>query len=186
MYLTTALRNEEPKFTEVNCDSPRYDYDIPLVKVEAVIEEDVRSIETSKNGFEIDQEESPPKDEIECESDGIPTANEDDVYGEAASNYDSCTDNSVLNAEATAKLAKQIVEKTCKSATNEFMKLIPNYFDMICELCSYGFKSLNEVYRHYREVHKETKATVKCCQRRLPTPCIRDHILHHLNPEVFK
>lgn len=91
-----------------------------------------------------------------------------------------------LSAEESAELAKSIYEKTCKYAKEQLAPLIPNYFDMKCEMCTYEFKSLSAAHIHYKEKHKLTKVTLKCCHRELPLLFIRDHILWHLNPDVFK
>lgn len=91
-----------------------------------------------------------------------------------------------LPATEAAELAKSIYEKTCKFAKEKLAPLIPTYFDMKCEKCKYEFKSLSDAFSHYKEKHKQTKATVKCCQSEIHLMSIRDHILHHLNPDVFK
>lgn len=91
-----------------------------------------------------------------------------------------------LNATEAADLAKSIYEKTCEFAKEKLAPLIPEYFDMICEKCDYEFKSLSDACIHYKEKHKQTKATVKCCQRQIHALYIRDHILYHLNPDVFQ
>lgn len=91
-----------------------------------------------------------------------------------------------LTVKEAASLAKKVNDKSSKEAFDEFMKLIPHYFDMICELCKYEFKSLNEVFRHYRYQHDNAKINVKCCLQPVNSADLRDHILNHLHPDLYK
>lgn len=190
-YLTNIVRNEEPKFAEVKCDSSEYNFDIPSVKVEHIIDEDNRfatECATQRNPDSVGNESNNQLNRLgfaNCDDNDEEDECNENVCEEFASEYVPII-NSNLSPNATAKLALQIVEQPTKSATDEFMKLIPNYFDMICEICKYEFKSLNDMYKHYSEKHRQTKVSVKCCRRQLYIRYVRDHILYHLNSNIFK
>lgn len=199
-HLTNLVKTDEPTFIEVNCNLHGYDSDIPSVKVEAIIsdgddDDNANCIDATDNNneFEIEHETQPNHDfdgyGSEDDFNGMNTSvidNNDQVNREeTASKHDPITDVTI-GANAAAELAKKIYKKTSKSTTDEFMNLIPNYFDMICELCNFKFKSLNNVFRHYRYKHDNVKIKVKCCPERIASSDLREHILHHLNPDLYK
>lgn len=66
-------------------------------------------------------------------------------------------------------------------------RFIAENFDMTCDLCEAVFISFHDARNHYRDVHKEKKGYIKCCQMKLREIwIITDHINSHLNPNNFK
>lgn len=58
--------------------------------------------------------------------------------------------------------------------------VIPAYFDMNCDNCSFVFKTYDEVRSHYLNVHNVNKGHIKCCNKRFRfKPEIRRHIESH-------
>lgn len=215
VFLKNSVKSEEPTFFEINCNSPRYDFDIPSVKVEPINDIETENIQPSADNFLEIEHKSPSNDySIELASDNgfgddphsVGNGSDDDCEDmesagnaknvkvkceekfevESASIFERNTDDT-LSATAAAELATQIFKKTTsKLAMDEFTRLIPEYFDMICEICKHKFKTLNQAYTHTRFKHDNVKIKVNCCPQRIPSADLRDHILYHLNPDVFK
>lgn len=192
----SMVKTEPPSFVEAN-----YDYDLPSMKVEPIIDEDTSIIGLTDNGFDTEKE-SPENYSVECGADdhlnsveASNDGNDDKLKCEdklrdlpriITSKCDSIEGGGILCAKDATELAKNIYEKTSsKSAKNMFMKLIPNYYDMKCELCNYEFKSLNQAYAHYRFKHENAKIKLKCCPQRILSSDLRDHILYHMNPDLY-
>lgn len=190
------MKTEPPSFIEVDCD-----YDLPSIEVEAEIDEDTSSVGPTDNEFDTEKESSQNHDVVECETveqlNGVEASIDDndvevnggdkskDLPQILTSKCDSIQGN-IIRANDVADLAKKIYEKTSsKSAKDTFMKLIPNYYDMKCELCNYEFKSLNKAYAHYRFEHDNAKIKLKCCPQRILSSDLRDHILYHMNPDLY-
>lgn len=58
--------------------------------------------------------------------------------------------------------------------------VIPTYFDMNCDNCSFVFETYDEVRSHYLNVHNVDKGHIKCCNKRFRfKPEIRRHIEWH-------
>lgn len=215
VFLKNSVKSEEPTFFEINCSSPRYDFDIPSVKIEPLNDIETESFEPSAH-YCLELEHVTPSNDCSIEhasengfgddthsvGNGSDDDSEDMEFAENAKNnkvkcegksgvesasiFERNTDGT-LSAKATAQLATQIFKKsTSKVAMDEFTRLIPEYFDMFCEICKYKFKTLNQAYTHTRFEHENVKIKVKCCPQRIPSADLRDHILYHLNPDVFK
>lgn len=191
-YLTKAAkRSEKPAFIEVDCDLAEDVCDIPFIKVETIIEEDPSTIDPKHNGFETqnyaeygsssDDHSNAMANVKDEECDGLKC--EENESTESAPKFESAIE-APLGAEA--ELAIKIFEKSSKSKSDEFMKLVPNYFDMSCELCECDFTTLNQAYMHYRYNHDNAKVHVKCCPDRISPADLREHILFHLNPDIYK
>lgn len=186
-----AKRSEKPTFIEVDCNLAENDCDMPFIKVETIIEEDPSSIDPKRNGFDIENRFEHGSSSADLVNAMESVKNEEFVglecdeneSTESAAKFES-TAEAALDAEA--KLAIKIFEKSSKSKSDEFMKLIPNYFDMRCELCECDFTTLNQVYTHYRYNHDNAKIQVKCCPDRISSADLREHILFHLNPDIYK
>lgn len=178
-----VVKNEEPNFLEINCDSVGYDVDIPSVKLEPLPDTVVADVQPSKDNRAF------------SDSDG-------DTLRD---NVDDTNDNSIgnvpikLEKNASAKIVEshKSVQKAVKTSdtntkrfeksSEEFDHLISNYMDMFCEICDHPFGTLPEASSHYLSKHKQTFALLKCCQRRLKMPGeIRDHIQYHLDPDKFR
>lgn len=144
----------------------------------------MNNVETSmKSEIESDDNDFSNRDFKEESSD------QDDVYDPI-----DCQQSSVCQSKeppsepskiVTTDLATQVYAKTSKAAKAEFVKLIPNYFDMICQFCDSTFTSLNKVSEHYQRKHNNVKVQMKCCPAVIAMADVRDHILHHLNPNLF-
>lgn len=216
IYLTNLVKAQVPTFFEIDCNPFAREYDIPSVEDEAIIGEDANSKESpTDNAFETESSTQENNDiDVKCIEhstvDGLKTeyekqrnndlaeyGSEDDViahdktFGEVKCKENVCEEygtftGGILSAKEAADLATKVHEKTSKSAGREFTKLIPYFFDMVCELCKYEFKSLNDVFRHYRYQHDNAKVNVKCCPQPINSADLREHILYHLNPELYK
>lgn len=190
IYLQNSAIENGPNFIAINCDANEYDVEVPFVTQEPIDTE-----------HDILMENVTPQDHGSIEN------GPDDANGSIAD--DDCTEKDQKESvrekvhencdnatEKTAELASRVYEKADKTssasmklrkmAKKEFLELIPKYFDLNCEICKCRCKSLSNVFIHYRDKHKQTRATVQCCQRKMPIKDIRDHILFHLNPDVFK
>lgn len=178
-YLQNVSKKFEPNFLAVNCDV--IDDDIPCFDPELFdIREEVL-IENEEPQDQSNLAEMP--DDVDCGD-----------YLEI-----ELTALAPIKDDVSAKmadLARRIVEKADRTSSEsiklkriagrEFVKLIPNFFDLTCEICKYRCASIYEITKHYRVRHKETRATVQCCQRKIPINDIRDHILFHMNPDLFR
>lgn len=195
VYLMSLVKTEQPPIAEVNCDSASDDLVLADVKFEPVIDEDTSSIGPTDNGFDSDEEPLQNDNSVECGIDehlndieALKADNNDKIKCErnTTSKYDSVA-GGLSAASAAAELAKKVYEKTStKSEKDAFKKLIPDYYDMKCESCNVVFKSLNQSYEHYRDKHDNTKVKMKCCPQPVLTSDIREHIIHHLNPDLYK
>lgn len=190
----SLVKTEPASFIEVNCD-----YDMLSVKADGIIDEGNRDIGTADNGF--DTATASPQNSVECETDKHPNGveaskddNDDKVecdekwsdLPQISTSKCYPVESGVSCAKDASELAKKIYGKTSsKSAKDMFMRLIPNYYDMKCELCNYEFKSLNQAYAHYRFKHDNAKIKLKCCSQRILSSDLRDHILYHMNPDLY-
>lgn len=201
-YLANVVKNDEPNFIEVKCDSSEYDYNIPSVKVEPIIDEDTNSMKHyGDNRFDIEHATQPSHDPVANESsDQLNCMEIDNNFDNDNNDEDECEGNdcdefipeydpiinSNLSSNAAAELARNIYEKKYSATTDEFVQLLPNYCDMICELCKHEFKTLNQAIVHYRFTHGNAKVHVKCCQKRISSLDLREHILYHMNPDLYR
>lgn len=179
----------------VNLDAIEYIEDVQFVKVESIGIGDTVLIENqpSQDHTQFGNDAEIMIENAQCNDDVNNDKNEESI----CEIFDIKCDPHVTNVTTRPPdLATVIFEKADqtsstsinmrKMANKELMKLMPEYFDLNCEICKYKCISLTEMSKHYREKHKQSKATVKCCQRKLNFNLIRDHILFHLNPDVFK
>lgn len=67
-------------------------------------------------------------------------------------------------------------------------KLINNYFNLTCKICSDKFDLVMELHKHCRTVHKVPLQLLTCkCGRNYKRPYeMRDHVYYHLNPNAFQ
>lgn len=187
-FLANLVKIEETNFKGADvCED-----DMPPVKTILINEDGPSSLRSIDDRFEIeslqnqdfhdflfddrlnDLEEIDEK--IECE---------EIACAKSASKYDPVLDKT-LTAEVAAVLAKQVYDKTSKTTIKQLIPLFPQYIDMICKICETKFDALCAALHHYRDKHHQTKIYVKCCQKLISVAYVRDHILHHLNPDVFK
>lgn len=84
--------------------------------------------------------------------------------------YDSDGDNKQDDSKCTVEMEQKILE----------------YFDMMCDLCSYKFNTLSQAKMHYQHLHDKQKGYLKCCNKKFYLKSrIIDHVNWHLNPNVF-
>lgn len=192
----SLVKTEPASYIEVNCD-----YGMPSVKADGIIDEGTRNIGTIDNGFDTAKASPQNQDTVECETDehpnGVGASKDDNGYGvkceeewsdlpQISTSKCDPIEGGVSCANDASELAKKIYGKTSsKSAKEMFKRLIPNYYDMKCELCNYEFKSLNQAYAHYRFKHDNAKIKLKCCSQRILSSDLRDHILYHMNPDLY-
>lgn len=189
IYLSNSVEEQVPDFVQVECNSFVYDDDIHTVKIEPMtFDDDINRVEPPHHANSANEIRNSIAVKI-ANVNGIQYEITNDKLKSDANLTTKLADpivSDVLSTAAAAELASKIYEKTCKSAKMDFLRLVPNYFDMNCEKCNYKFTALHKVYSHYRDQHKQTEIHVKCCQRPIYALDIRDHILHHLNPDLFK
>lgn len=179
------VKNEEPIFLEINCDSVGYGVDIPSVKVEPLLDTVDSEVQSSKdraignNRAFPDSDDATFCDNVDDTSIGnVPIKIEKDASTKIVVGH-----KSVLEAVQTS----DAITKKFEKSSEEFDHLISNYMDMFCEICDHPFGTLPEASSHYLGKHKQTFALLKCCQRRLKMPGeIRDHIQYHLDPDKFR
>lgn len=195
IYLRSSVKDEAPKFVEIDCDSVRFD-DVAasvIVKVESSAVSDVDIREPSEYDTPQDHEDSGSTNLLDFGN------NSEDSDSEKCApkldeKHEPKLDEAVASAaaELAIELAAQANDTTCPSAklsisiNKRFDHLISRYMDMHCELCQHPFDTLTDASYHYRSKHHRRTATLKCCQRRIKMPDIRDHIQYHLNPNMFK
>lgn len=64
--------------------------------------------------------------------------------------------------------------------------VINEHFDMTCDHCDAKFQDFYAAIDHYKEIHKNPNGYVKCCGYKYKLrKKVFDHILWHLNPDVF-
>lgn len=195
IFLENAAKEEVPNFMQVNLDAIECVEDVPFVKFEPIGIEDTVLTENQApqdhtnfgNDAEIMIENTPCNDEVDNEK------NEESICEIFDIKCDSHVTKATAKPPDLATLIFEKADQTCTASINmrrmankELMKLMPEYFNLNCEICKYKCISLTEMSKHYREKHNQSKATVKCCRRKLNFNLIRDHILFHLNPDVFK
>lgn len=60
-------------------------------------------------------------------------------------------------------------------------------FDMKCDVCQLELSSLQHAKLHYLDEHGNDNGYIKCCGeefRKLKD--VKDHLLYHYNPDIFK
>lgn len=170
IYFKSSVKEEAPVFIETDCDSIGFDDTTASVKVES-------SIEGSVDNFEHTEH-----DRLE----------DDDEFDSTASNNDgNSTNDKHLTKfdEKNDEIAVQVIDISAKpSAPNKkkMEHLISEYMEMHCEICQHPFATLSGASYHYTSKHQRKAVTLKCCQRQIPLSNIREHILYHLRPELFK
>lgn len=87
--------------------------------------------------------------------------------------------------KATIRMKKQKrLEEEEQGAKEE--ALIKEYYKMVCEICSYTFKTFLDVRHHYRRVHSRA-GYLTCCNKRIfNRSTVLDHIKVHLDPDTFR
>lgn len=197
IYLNGSVKEERLNFAEINCDAVEFDDDIASIKVEPAIDAGAIHLEQTEHKYVATNTSQRHNDVGPLSSNLFDFANDD-----ASSDSDKCMAKfdeehhvpkveesaAIPSAEISAK-----VEHTHDASVNPstapnrtFDHLISKYMDMHCELCRHPFRTLSEASSHYRSQHQRRTATLKCCQRRIQVPDIRDHIQYHLNPNLFK
>lgn len=182
IFTNNSVKDETPNIFEINCDAVEFDADIGLVKSEPSSDAD----ESADNSEQTEYSQS-----------GAHTIQYDNGDSDVAESIDKQMRN-VGDAFVAVEKAIEItakVEDSCgvngpfnaNSRGNEkFDHLILEYMKMHCEICQQPFATLSEAISHYRSKHQRRTVTLKCCQRRIKMPDIRDHIQYHLTPDVFK
>lgn len=93
--------------------------------------------------------------------------------------------NVASNRKSSSSKRKKQDENLSLKATEEDL-YIAQYFDMLCDLCTHGFRSLVEARLHYREKHNIVEGYLKCCNKKFKRRgYIMEHINWHLNPKLF-
>lgn len=183
-YLNNSVKVERPNFVEIDCDAVEFSADIAFVKHELSSDADndddnSEQSEHNRSGADTPQYDSSGSDVAES-------------VVEQASKLDGADAFAMVEQaiEIAAKVEDSCVAKLPTKSNNKVNEkldhLITKYMEMHCELCRHPFATLSEVSSHYRSEHQRRAATLKCCQRRIKMPDIRDHIQYHLNPDVFK
>lgn len=157
IYLNSSVNKERPNFVEINCEAIEFDADIAFVKLEPSSDAD----------------------------DGADNSEETEYSKSGAHAAQNDSSESHVAAEQAIEIAAKLEDELTTENEN-FDHLISKYMEMHCELCQHPFATLSEASSHYRSKHQRRTATLKCCQRRIKMPDIRDHILYHLNPDLFK
>lgn len=198
MFLMNFVKIEEPKFIEVNCNAVDLDAAISAERIEssACINIEETSTEVFSQAIETHHDESNNESNAAfADNDNL---NDDDEISNAKGTEAAIKSKpiveDVMDPKAVSELAKTVYgiynttisQAKKKIANTKFRQLIPNYFDMFCELCKYQFHSLNKAYTHYRLDHDISRVNMKCCMQTVFAKDIRDHILHHLYPELFR
>lgn len=194
-YLYTAGKSETvPNFVEINCDAVESDDEIAIVKTEPSIG-DSATIEPTSS---VNHTSQSPDDfgsasffAFDDEDNNVNHSDSDECIAKFEEEHDRRIDEAAKIA--AAELAADIVAKQedgpdvpVKAGNKRFDHLISKYMDMYCEVCQHPFNTLSEASSHYRSQHQRRTATLKCCQRRIKMPDIRDHIKYHLNSNAFK
>lgn len=199
IYLERSLEEElRPNFAEINCDAVALDDGIACVKMEP-------SIDIGAGQLELTEHNSGAVNASQCRSDTnsrstsfFQFANDDgsNDSDKCMAKFGKARHPKVDEATALAAIRNSFnIEHTqthgasanpINAPNKEFDHLISKFMDMQCELCRQPFGTLSQASSHYRSKHQRRTATLKCCQRRIKMPDIRDHIQHHLNPNLFK
>lgn len=193
-FLRNLVKEEEPNFVEINCDAVGFDDTNVFVKTES---SDFGADNSKRTEREHDGTQG--HDDFGSSS-FFDFANDDESNDsdKCMAKFDEEHDPKVdaAAALAAAQLAIEVVgqvENTSDVTTNssvlakkKFDHLISKYMDMKCEICRHPFDTLSDASYHYRSKHQRRTAKLKCCQRRIKMPDIRDHIQYHLNPNMFK
>lgn len=191
-YLNIAGKRETvPNFVEINCDTVGSDDEIAFVKTETSIGVTSNVNHTSQSPDDFG---SASFFAFDNEDNNVNHSESD----ESSTKFEEEHDRNVDEAAkiAAAELAVDIVAKLEDSSdvpinsnqamNKRFDHLISKYMDMYCEICRHPFNTLSEASSHYRSQHQRRTVTLKCCQRRINMPDIRDHIKYHLNSNAFK
>lgn len=66
--------------------------------------------------------------------------------------------------------------------------MIPDYFDMKCELCEgVTFSDLTQAKSHYFQEHNIVRGYIKCCELKIKNFSeLQEHIKWHSDPEIFR
>lgn len=210
-YLTNLMKINEPAFIEVRCNVENSDVDASMEEIKPNM--DIRRGEPSPciNKLDLETHVHAPREDSDNESNAAfaPTHIDDNLDNVADRNARAASGNGkrikaaqktetiaddTLGTNEMVELAKTVygtynrtisaAEK--KKANNKFQELIPKYFEMCCELCKYKFLTVNQAYTHYRFAHDMSKVKLKCCPELIFSKDIRDHILYHLYPDIFR
>lgn len=199
IYLKGLVKTEQPPFAEVNCDAGSEFVVLPSAKIKGDIDEDESSTGHTDNGFDSDKESLQNDDSVECGIDE--QLNSIEAFKHDDNDKINCKENirkettpkndlipgGVLSAKDAAKLAIKVYKRTCTdSEKNVFKKSIAVYYDMKCEACNFQFKSFNHANEHNRANHENSKVKMKCCPQPILPSDVREHILNHMNPDLFK
>lgn len=190
-YLANFVKIEAMNFVEINCDAFESDRNAPIIKDEVVnfIQAGIRSpsLENKSDSRPHGQSKQlENSSKYSSEATTIPNHIIDTqpatCDGNLAGNPDcgSTEETAASGIDTSITAAKSIVGE---NETNDH--LIANYIDMNCDSCKIPFSTLSDAISHYRNNHKHT-ALLRCCQRRIKTSYIRDHVRYHLNPDTFK
>lgn len=196
-FLANFVKVEAMNFVEIDCDGIESDRKAPLVKDEVIDfgQTEIRSPSLKNKAVCSGQfERLGNNSKHSSDANTIPNH----IIDTQPASY-RCDEN--LDEEVTMNVpCVESVEETAASAidtsiaaaksmveenkTNDH--LIANYIDMNCDLCKMPFNSLSDAISHYRNNHNKYTALLRCCQRRIQTSYIRDHVRYHLNPDIFK
>lgn len=189
IYMRSTLKQEVPTFTEINCDGFSCTDDVPLMKVEPM-EHVIVKLEVESLAAEANAGANP--DVEECDDFHSNDSNDEDESGVSLVN-ELTSERTVAAAIELAnenipktKITKTTPSDSDKTVGEHLENLVPNYMDMVCEVCSHPFESLATAIGHYRRTHNQRGIIVKCCQRRVDLYDMVEHIQYHLNPDIFK
>lgn len=176
VYLNDVVKNEEPIFNEINCESFGIDgIDISSVKLDPLIQVEQNNV-TEEIVTHID-------DPFHSNS-----SNDCEPFHRAAE-VRRTQDKKISESNENKSEIDTEPENHSKYDYVHLTKQIAAYplSDLSCDFCKTTFRSLGEAKRHYRMQHKNPHGYIKCCKQRLKDRGhLIEHIQWHTNPDTFK
>lgn len=122
-------------------------------------------------------------------------SHDDDIDSDAdidgfQSDDDSESDPNILHAQPTEIEINLLPRHISEVTPVQKQQIVSQYFDMNCNYCDEQFQEFEEVAVHYRVQHRDLPEgylkCVKCELKYKVRKKFNDHIVWHLNPDVFK
>lgn len=98
-------------------------------------------------------------------------------------------DEDFPSAEALRKIPSKLINNgTLIYKGKRLMRMLSIFYNMSCKVCSMKrFRSINDLFNHYRSFHSDREPFVTCCSMELTKmPKIIWHFVKHIEPEAFK
>lgn len=98
-------------------------------------------------------------------------------------------DEDFPSAEALKKIPTRLIENgSLIYKGKRLIRLLSIFYNMTCKICTtLRFRSIHDLFRHYRNHHPEKEASVTCCSTELTKmPKIIWHFVKHIEPDAFK